>query len=181
MSEDFKEVQDMLEQAKELVKTLENKYDELKNNGCKCVRWRAKHGETFWFTDEKGRVSCLVVGEYAINSHNYYLENFNYKTGNYFKTKEEAEKHKQYLIITQKLKDIALRLNNGVEINLKNWMDICRQKYKIVLKPYNNILLQAISTSIVDLGQIYCLSDKFLETAIKEIGEQELIEYIKEN
>lgn len=171
MTEDFKEVQDTLEQAKELVKTLENKYNELSKP--KNVRWRAEKDERYYLLSNEG-----FIGHNFEDSRPY--NNYQYNTGNYFKTKEEAEKYKNNLIITQKLKDIALRLNNGEKIDLNNYCDLLRPKYKIVLKPYEYKLMQAISTHTVVLNQIYCLSDKFLETCIKEIGEKELIEYIKE-
>ena len=179
MSEDFKEVQYMLEQAKELVKTLENKYNEL--NKPKNVRWRAE--KVIPYTKDSFYYYINIFGKICNcpddKNKQELLSDFLYQTGNYFKTKEEAEQYKSNLIITQKIKDIALRLNNGVDIDLNYYCDLIRPKYKIVLKPYENKLIQSISTSTVDLCQIYCLSDKFLETAIKEIGEKELIEYIK--
>ena len=52
MSEDFKSVQDMLEQAKELVKTLENKYNELSKP--KNVRWRAEKDERYYLLSNEG-------------------------------------------------------------------------------------------------------------------------------
>lgn len=166
------ETKELIKQLDKQAKEIQAKIDELKN-GNKNVRWRAEGRNKFYYLN--------MNNSSIIESEDSGWANMLYNIGNYFKTKEEAEKYKQNLIIAQKLKDIALRLNNGVEINLKNWMDVGRQKYKIVLKPYSDILLQAISTSIVDLNQIYCLSSKFLETAIKEIGEKELIEYIKES
>lgn len=172
------ETKELINQLDKQAKEIQSKIDELKENGNKVknVRWKAETSKSHY-----GQYYTLNIDmEICPQSHtSNSCHDIRYSVGNYFKTKQEAEKYKQHLIITQQLKDIALRLNNGVEIDLKNWMDICRQKYKIVLKPYNNVLLQAISTSIVDLGQVYCLSDKFLETAIKEIGEKELIEYIK--
>ena len=58
MSEDFKEVQDMLEQAKELVKTLKNKYNELSKP--KNVRWRAEKGGDFYIVS-----GCSKYGNVA--------------------------------------------------------------------------------------------------------------------
>lgn len=158
MSEDFKEVQDMLEQAKELVKTLENKYNELSKP--KNVRWRAEKDERYYFLlSNEG-----FIGHNFEDSRPY--NNYQYNTGNYFKTKEEAEKYKNNLIITQKLKDIALRLN-GKDVPY----------YFIYLNSYGELTTACQTTKIV--GAIYCTNHKFLETAIKEIGEKELIEYIK--
>ena len=161
MSEDFKEVQDMLEQAKELVKTLENKYNEL--NKPKNVRWRAKKGEDFYIVSgcsKYGNIAYKMTEDFGVCC------NFHYDTGDYFKTAQEAEKSYNNLIITQKLKDIALRLN-GKDVPY----------YFIYLNSYGELTTACQTTKIV--GAIYCTNHKFLETAIKEIGEKELIEYIK--
>lgn len=172
MSEGFKEVQDILEQTKELVKTLENKYNELKNNENKCVRWRAKeengHFGDYYVLNVDGKV-CRQT-DTGIEHHAD-----RYNIGNYFKTKEEAEKYKQNLIITQKLKDIALRLNDGVEID---W-NIEETQFKYYIELYSDDLEQSYTQDYKQAGVVYCLSDKFLETAIKEIDEKELREYIK--
>lgn len=161
-------IADLDKQAKEI----QAKIDELKSGPKnKNVRWRAEGKNRFFYLNfNSGSI---------IESEDSGWANLNYQTGNYFKTKEEAEQYKNNLIITQKLKDIALRLNNGEKIDCNDYCDLLRPKYKIVLKPYEHKLIQAISTSTIDLSQIYCLSDKFLETCIKEIGEKELIEYIK--
>lgn len=168
MSEDFKEVQDMLEQAKELVKTLENKYKEL--NKPKNVRWRAKKGEDFYIVS-----GCSKYGNIAYKMQEDFGDycNYHYNIGDYFKTAQEAEKSYNNLIITQKLKDVALRLNDGVEIDWRDWDQF---KWFIYFDGKN---LDNNCTHIAKALDIYCLSDKFLETAIKEIGEKELIEYIK--
>ena len=158
MSEDFKSVQDMLEQAKELVKTLENKYKEL--NKPKNVRWRAEKGEFYYsfngFLDTSLKTESLDE-----------FDNCRYNAGFYFKTKEEAEKYKNNLIITQKLKDIALRLNRTSAYFHFIYLDLDGE-------------LATSYQSIKVMGGIYCANPDFLETAIKEIGEKELIEYIKE-
>ena len=175
MSEDFKEVQDMLEQAKELVKTLENKYNELSKP--KNIRWRAKKGKDFYIVSgcsKYGNIAYKMTEDFGICC------NYHYDIGDYFKTVQGAEKSYNNLLITQKLKDIALRLNDGVEID---WENEDQEKFAIVLhhSNYQNKLELSIENfyELKYLGSTYCLSDKFLETCIKEIGEKELIEYIK--
>ena len=88
MSEDFKEVQDMLEQAKELVKTLENKYNELKDKP-KNVRWRAEGKNRFFYVN--------MNSNQIVESEDCGWANMLYDIGNYFKTNEEAEKYKMKL------------------------------------------------------------------------------------
>jgi hypothetical protein len=176
------EAKDLIEQLDKQAKEIQAKIDELKNSENKCVRWRAKYNEEFWFIDEIGGIQSLIIGKYENKSHYYYLEQFCFQVGNYFKTKEEAEKYYKNLIITQKLKDIALRLNDGKVID---WNNHDQEKWTIVIhhSDYEN-KLKLSTENFLELkyqGSVYCLSDKFLETAIKEIGEKELIEYIKES
>ena len=61
------------------------------NNGKK-KRWRAEEGEIYWFidTDFSGKVRDLWDQRSTD-------ENVRYNLGNYFKTKEEAEKVKEEL------------------------------------------------------------------------------------
>ena len=108
------------------------------------------------------------------------FDDLKYNLGLYFKTREDADKYKKHLIITQKLKDIALRLNNGVEID---WNNHDQEKWTIVVhhSDYGNKLQLSIEDFLEFQGSIYCLSDEFLKIAIKEIGEKELIEYMKED
>lgn len=168
-----KETEKTIEEINQKIQELQSKVNELKNENNKCVRWRAHLNTPYIFINSSGKQET----KYDWNDSQ---DNYLYSIGNYFPYCEHEQKYKQHLIITQKLKDIALRLNDGEKIDLKNYFGVAKQKYKIVLKAHSNMLLQAISTSVVDLNQIYCLSPKFLETAIKEIGEQELIDYIKE-
>lgn len=171
MSEDFKEVQDMLEQAKELVKTLENKYNELSKP--KNVRWRAKKGGDFYIVSgcsKYGNVAHKMTEDFGVCC------NFHYDIGDYFKTAQEAEKLYNNIIITQKLKDIALRLNDGVEID---WNEDDQGKYFIYYKFSDDSLNIGTVYNCKTLSSIYCLSPKFLGVALDEIGSKELRNYIK--
>ena len=162
-----KETEKTIEEINKKIQELQSKVDELKNGSNKCVRWRAKEGEKLFYINFNS--SSITETEDSG------WGNFLYQVGNYFKTKQEAEKYRQHLIITQKLKDIALRLNNGREIDWKT------KDMKYFIKIGNNTILeQSWNYYTKYQGSIHCLSDKFLETAIKEIGEQELIDYIKE-
>ena len=164
-----KEIKKTIEEINQRIQELQSKVDELKNGNNKCARWRAKEGEKYWTLD-----NCYGFPA-EFEERNSLVNSFKYQTGNYFKTKQEAEKYRQHLIITQKLKDIALRLNNGREIDWKT------KDMKYFIKIGNNTILeQSWNYYTKYQGSIHCLSDKFLETAIKEIGEQELIDYIKE-
>lgn len=188
------ETKNLIEQLDKQAKEIQAKINELKNSENKCVRWRA---ESVYEISGIGGIGGGAMFSYGDKNTYYYIHDdgsilediertiptsssiYHYNTGNYFKTKKEAEKYKNNLIITQKLKDIALRLNDGVEIN---WNNNSQHKFYIGFQ-HSGIkkgeLLKDINIHFQSVGVIYCLSDKFLETAIKEIGEKELIEYIK--
>lgn len=174
-NETTKLINELDKQAKEI----QAKIDELKNNNVKKnVRWRAKGGEGFYIVSERSNVGHI---EYKMTEDFGACCDFHYKTGNYFKTYEEAKKRIRNLLTTQKIKDIALRLNNGEEIDFSNHDSL---KYHIGYHYSNSRNKEELGQDSVYelryLNQIYCLSNKFLETCIKEIGEAELIEYIKE-
>jgi len=162
MTNEFdKETQKTIDNIYEQIEVLKGKVDELKSGPKnKNVRWRAEKGEFYYsfngFLDTSLKTESLDE-----------FDNCRYNAGFYFKTKEEAEKYKNNLIITQKLKDIALRLNRTSAYFHFIYLDLDGE-------------LATSYQSIKVMGGIYCANPDFLETAIKEIGEKELIEYIKE-
>ena len=61
-------------------------------------RWRAEVGD-YYHTLNEYYIACARIDKGGFNSL--------YNTGNYFKTEAEAEAHKQRLLATQELKDLA--------------------------------------------------------------------------
>lgn len=99
------------------------------------------------------------------------MDTARYGLGNYFKTEEEAKNVFEKIKIYTQLKELALRLNNGKEIN---WNDSTQNKWDIVLDNSENILRCCFVCIGQEIGQIYCLDENFLEEAIEEIGEENL-------
>lgn len=139
------------------------------------VPWRAGFCETFWYLDLTGKICSVKVGDYANNSTYDQMEKYLYTVGNYFETEEAAWKYKLHLETEQKLKSIALRLNAGCVL------DFDEGPYSIYVDMDTSRLDTVSTPTFKDVGTIYCNSKDFLETAIAEIGEQELIDYIKES
>jgi len=168
-----KETQQIIADLDKQAKEIQAKIDELKNKKPKNVRWRAEKGRGYFYINHN---QCNSI----VSDNRHDCDDVRYDTGNYFRTQMEADKHRQHLIITQKIKDIALRLNDGVEID---WNNENQLKHKIGFSYYS--VDGHLCTDSTDKkarwanGNIYCLSDKFLKTCIEEIGEKELIEYIK--
>lgn len=122
-------------------------------------------GESVLF-DELIKSPCLVK---------FYEKNI--ELGKVYINEEMCKKAEQKLIIENKLRNVANRLNNGVKINYNN---TGQKKYYIYYSFVDKELAYSYFIIFKDQGPIYCLSNKFLEESIKEIGEQELINYFKE-
>ena len=59
-------------------------------------RWRAEYGEKYWCIGGNGHIYSSTEDEHSTDSYRF-------NTGNYFKTEEEAEAYKEYLLAKQKL------------------------------------------------------------------------------
>lgn len=80
-------------------------------------------GQTFFYIDVDGSIECT---RYSKSSG---MDEFLIATGNCYKTKEEAEKAREILLATQRLKVEIARLNEGWK---PNWEDKDERKYYLV-------------------------------------------------
>lgn len=159
LEEKIKEIEKQLEELKKQL-TEENKKD----------KYKRKRDDNYWF------LNC--IGE-SVMAYDYYEDedNFNYNIGNYFETEEQAENYKQKLLIEQELKDIAMELNKGEEID---WDNDIQKKYFLEYDFLSsNIVCYKFSTFIKRQGTIYCLNENFKNVAIEKIGKERLTEYLK--
>ena len=162
--EKLKEKQEELKRKLEELGTQINELEEkeITKSG---KRWRGARDRFYWYIES----DCEVYGEYEKEDD---YDNARYIIGNYYKTKEEAEKAVEKIKIYTQLKDLALRLNNGEKID---WENDNRAKWHICYR--NGTALgfdDSYTCALQDLGQIYCLDKNFLEIAKKEIGEEKL-------
>lgn len=150
----------ILEEYEFLYNAIEKEIRKLKEG----KRWRARYNEKYYFFHSDGAIDASCERGYRIDTDRYNL-------GNYFQARGEVEKAVEKIEIYTKLKDLALRLNKGEEID---WEDYRQYKYYIYYDYDSNRLACACTLSLRDIGQIYCLDEKFLEKAKKEIGEESL-------
>ena len=160
---------------------LKRKYEELgkeieKLEKEETTRWRAKKGEKYYsvglFLKENLRIGEYIPEYESFNfEQNDTIDNFNYKTRNYFKTKEEAEKYKERLKTYYDLMDLADELNNGEKID---WKNDKQRKYFIYYHVLDDRLYCSCATYTKNLGQIYCLDPDFQVKALEIIGEDKL-------
>ena len=105
-----------------------------------------------------------------------FLENC-IKLGIVYATEESRDKAMFKLEIETKLKNIAERLNKEEKII---WDNKYQNKYYIYYKFTGKTLDFDYNLFYKQQGCIYCLSDKFLKEAKKEISEENLIKYFKD-
>jgi hypothetical protein len=134
------------------------------------ARWKPEVEELYFFVASYGGIDEFTwKGD---SEHDSYL----YSIGNCFKTMEEAESYKERLIIKQELEDLAMELNDGVEID---WKDRGQWKYSIYFDSEIECFHQNTDDTLFFEGSTYCLSENFLEDAKKRIGEDRLLKLFK--
>lgn len=155
---------------------LKKKYEELGKeikrleNEKKNKRWRAEQEKEYFYIEESGYINEVI--EYFDR-----VDDFNYKTRNYFKTEEEAQRHLDNINTYYELMDLAEELNEGEEID---WENLHQIKYIITYDSEDKKIFSISNNVIKNLGQIYCLNKNFLEVAKQKIGEERLESLFKE-
>lgn len=154
-----------------LLKTveIEEEIKSIKDNNLKVEAWTPQEKEKYWYINHHGNI------EKSGYHHSWLQDIWNVQSGNYFKTQAEAEQYKANIITKEKLKRLALRLNCGVEID---WINGNQAKTCFYYENDRNKLNSKTSYHFQS-SSIYSLSSNFLNIAKAEIGEQELINYIK--
>lgn len=159
---------DNLEELKKQISELQSKVAKIENESKeekKGKRWRAEVNDTYIYINDAG---------YADVSHenNDSFDKYRFKTRNYFRTEEEAQRYLDNIKTYYELKDLADELNAGEKID---WNDFDQCKYLISYNNKNKKLEINNVLKIQDIGQIYCLYDNFLDKAKERIGKDKLI------
>ena len=159
-------LKELEEKYEKLLEELEMQIKELKQNGIEenCKRWRADYDNNYFWIGSACDITCETDDEHSFDDARYVI-------GNYFRTKEEAEKMVEKIKIYTQLKDLALRLNNGEKID---WENADQAKYYIYYNCEKMKLSYSQDWLCKKIGQIYCLDINFLYIAEQEIGEENL-------
>ena len=160
---------EILEELKKKYEELGKEIERLENQSD--VNWRAGLNELFFYINENTDIGWSLDNNISTFANNCY------KTGNYFKTEEQAEKMLEKIKIYVKLKRLAEKLNNGQKID---WNNNEQKKYYISFFEGNKKLYSTYMYNTKDIGQIYCLDKDFLEKAKQEIGEKNLLKLFEE-
>lgn len=161
----IKQIDELKQKVEELEKEVNSpEFDEVKKGG----RWKPENNEHYYYIDSYG-VICIDCW------FDNFEDLFRFNIGNCFKTEQKAEEYKENLLTKQALKDLALELNNGVEIDRK---DINQQKYCIYFD-YKTLEIQQTNLYLAQYLEVYCLNKNFIDIAKDRIGEEKLIKLIK--
>lgn len=159
-----------LEELKKKYEKFRQKINEFENNlKNKNNRRRVNHDCEYYYIN-------YINGDLEIDSDtecNCKIDDSRYNIGNYFKTKEQAEKALRKILIYVKLRDLADRLSKKNPID---WSNSDQYKFYIYYDHRHNYLSQDSFCYTHYIGSIYCTCEDFLDEAIKEIGEEELRE-----
>lgn len=156
-----------LEELKKKYEELGQKINELENNlKNKNNRSRVNHHCKYYYINGYSEITSDEENNLALDENRYNI-------GNYFKTKEQAEKALRKILIYTKLKDLANRLSEEDPVD---WSNLDQDKFYIYYSHHYNSLSQDSFSYTHCIGGIYCTCADFLRVAITKIGEEELRE-----
>lgn len=156
------ELQNEINKTKEHLKNMEKMLE-----NCDYGRWKPKDNEMFWYIDSSGFVNySLFMPETESRFKNY----------NCFQTKKQAEAEAQKILVRRQLENIAKRLNKGEKID---WRDDSQPKFYLYYNYCSENIKYGIFYNSKIAGVVYCLTEKLLDIAKEEIGEERLIKYLK--
>lgn len=140
--------------------------EEVKEN----IKLKFNNDEEYWYVNDLGRVNFT-------NWEDDNIDNYRYDTNNCFKTKEEAEQHLENIKTEIELRQLAEELNKGEKID---WNDIFQSKYFLYYNFTEKGVYKDWDYTAKFSKQIYCLDKNFKDKAMEQIGEEKLINYLKE-
>lgn len=134
---------------------------------CEYGRWKPEKNETFYYLNSYNIAIAETWDASSSDAAHYNIHNC-------FKTREKAEQEAEKILVRKQLEDIARRLNKGRKID---WNTYEQSKYCIELCS-DNILTDYFYFRKTQ-GVVYCLDENFINIAIQEIGEERLMEYLR--
>ena len=157
------EILDEINRTKEHLANMEKMLEE-----CEGARWVPIEGEMYYFVDSYGKIVADVF------CSDDFIDSQRYKTYNCFQTREQAETEAEKILVRRMLEDIARRLNKNEKIDWNN-----NNQAKHCIELYCNDIITNYYYGHKTQGAVYCLDEDFKTIAVKEIGEERLIRYLK--
>lgn len=157
------EILDEINKTKEHLADMEKMLEESQDE-----RWQPKELEKYYYLSYNLEV-------WSDTNHNNLSDEEAIRVYNCFRTKEEAKKEAENILVRRMLECIAKRLNKGEKID---WYNNDQSKYYIEL--YCDEIITNFFNSHKIQGTVYCLDGNFLDVVIKEIGEERLKKYLRD-
>lgn len=154
-----------IEEIENKIKELQEEVEKLKKEKNSKKR-RVGMGEHYYYIDANNLVTETYEG-YTKG------DNTKYNIHNYFKTEEEAQAVVDNIKTHIELMELAEELNTEPI----DWNDGKQNKYLIALGKKD--ILQDVTFYAKTANTIYCTNSYFKNEAIKRIGEERLIKYLK--
>lgn len=117
--------------------------------------WQPKEGEIYWTVINDGEVWRKP---YDSDSNNDKMRIY---YGNYFKTKEEAEKQAEYNCIMNRFRKYVQTFSEPIV-----WDNRSQYKYYLLLRAHNRTIEACLTNEFYDAFQIYASSEQILKDAI---------------
>ena len=162
MTELEKELEEYKKESESKIKELEEKIEKMKIDK---KTGRVAKGEKFWTITDDCDISI-----YEQIETNFGEDDYLYEIGNYFKTKEEAEKALEKIKIYTRLKRFAETYNTE-EIDFKNTK---QKKYSICYDYLFETLGVKSFFATISMQEVFFTSLGLAQQAIKKIGEENI-------
>ena len=111
-----------IQELKNLLAELQEKIEKLENKEKENKRWKAESGEEYFFLDCTNKINSYYQDPVSE------IDDFYYKTRNYFKTEEEAKEYQEKVNTYYELMDFAEALSKD---NPVDWNNENQEKYFI--------------------------------------------------
>ena len=159
------ELQNEINKTKEHLKNMEKMLED-----CEYERWKPKEHEIFYSVDSFGDVYAQFF-----DSGDSFVKELLSRL-NCFQTKEQAQVEFEKILVRRQLEYIAKCLNKGEKID---WRDDSQPKFYLYYNCCSESIKYGIYYHSKIAGVVYCLTEKLLDIAKEEIGEERLIKYLK--
>ena len=135
---------------------------------CEYERWKPEDNQHYYYVCDDGYTHNAVFMSKCLNdTSRYYWHNC-------FKTAGQAAAEAEKILVRRMLEDIARRLNKSQKLDWTKYQG----KYFIELCHGEDLSIDRC-TICKRQGTVYCLDETFLDVAIREIGEERLKNYLR--
>src|SRR5574344_1135110 len=156
-----KELQEQAQKMQEELDKLRKQIDRMQEEKVSKI-FKPESGKVYYYINTRySEMDSYVIADV--------INDFNSQIGNCFRTEREAERVLKKLQIRQQLRELAVEVNNGEEID---WKNESQNKYYIFYSHSQRVLdTTYVRRDEIACGTIYCLRRNFLDEARESIGE----------